>query len=288
MKLAVVLAGSAFALAGGAAPRGELVSYWDDCGVPAVWVMHPDGSSRVRLTSGANAKRGAFSPDGRSVAFDGGPAGAGFSTNFDIHLVGVDGRGRRSLTRGPARDTGAHWSSDGRRILFTRRAGDAAPASLWVVPVSGGAPRRLRAGSSGVWSPNGRRLAFAGSVGSQAEVFVGPADGRRARRVTRTRAGEYPEAWSPDGRLVLVTRVSASTPTSDVYSLEVATGRMHRLTTALGFDQGAAWAPDGKRILFTSERTGRPRVFVMDADGSDEREIPPRSAGCGETASSWR
>jgi len=48
---------------------------------------------------------------------------------------------------------------------------------------------------------------------------------------------------------------------------------MRRLTRARGEDTAGAWSPDGSRIVFTSERTGRPQVFVMNADGSRQRNI---------------
>jgi len=39
-----------------------------------------------------------------------------------------------------------------------------------------------------------------------------------------------------------------------------------------------AWSPDGKRIVFDSRRGGDWDIFVMDADGSNERQLT-RSEG---------
>ena len=36
-----------------------------------------------------------------------------------------------------------------------------------------------------------------------------------------------------------------------------------------GADANPAWSPKGDRIAFESNRTGKPEIWVMNADGSD-------------------
>jgi TolB protein len=38
-------------------------------------------------------------------------------------------------------------------------------------------------------------------------------------------------------------------------------------------DEVPAWFPDGKRIVFQSTRTGRMELWVMNADGSEPRQL---------------
>ncbi|HMA45761.1 MAG TPA: hypothetical protein VKP11_00900, partial [Frankiaceae bacterium] len=47
-----------------------------------------------------------------------------------------------------------------------------------------------------------------------------------------------------------------------------------QLTTSAGPDQDPSWSPDGRQIAFSSERNGPRQIFVMNADGSDQRPIP--------------
>jgi dipeptidyl aminopeptidase/acylaminoacyl peptidase len=34
------------------------------------------------------------------------------------------------------------------------------------------------------------------------------------------------------------------------------------------------WSPDGQRISFSSDRDGDSEIYVMNADGSDQRRLP--------------
>jgi Tol biopolymer transport system component len=248
--------------------------------------MRPDGSRKHRLTDGpGSAKRGALSPDGRWIAFDGAPGwDRGDNSDFDIQLMRADGTQRRRLTRTPDRDTGAAWSPDGRLIAFTRRPGETGPYAIWVVRPDGGGMRRLRSGGFPAWAPDGRRLAFAQRFRGQFDLYTLDLRTRAVTHLTRTPGDEFPAAWSPDGRWLLLTRYARFSPDWDVYRLELATGSVRRLTWT-GTDDAAAWSPDGSRVLFTTNRTGRAQVFVMRPDGSRQRSVSRNRTN--EYATSW-
>jgi TolB protein len=55
-----------------------------------------------------------------------------------------------------------------------------------------------------------------------------------------------------------------------------------RLTSAPGVDTSPSYSPDGSRIVFESDRSGTQQLYVMGADGSDQRRI---SFGGGRYAS---
>jgi dipeptidyl aminopeptidase/acylaminoacyl peptidase len=104
-------------------------------------------------------------------------------------------------------------SPDGRTIVFalTEPDYDAAKQSvdLWLVPASGGEPRRLtftKAPESGaVWSPDGSRLAFVTKrEGDEAQqVYVMPMSGGEAQRITDVAGGAANPQWRPDGKAIL-------------------------------------------------------------------------------------
>ncbi|GIH95513.1 PDZ domain-containing protein [Planobispora siamensis] len=82
----------------------------------------------------------------------------------------------------------------------------AAEDDLWMVPASGGRAFRLTAGVAEAgyprFSPRGDQLAFAGREEGPEEVYVMPADGGSARRVTYHGVRSTVTGWDPDGAIV--------------------------------------------------------------------------------------
>jgi TolB protein len=99
------------------------------------------------------------------------------------------------------------------------------------------------------------------------------ADGRQPTRLT-THPGvdQFPD-WSPDGRRIVFRR------DLDIYVMELATGAVSRLTAAPPLNQMAAWSPNGQQLVFMSARDGYPSIFLMNADGSDQRNLTPKTPG---------
>src|SRR4051794_380084 len=151
-----------------------------------VYVQRLDGGAAVRLTRGErHAGYPAWSPDGRRVAFDSDRSG-----DFEVYVVGVDGRGLTNLTNRPdAFDFGAAWSPDGSRIAWVSNrdharapvtCGDACEFELFTMRADGRDLRRVTRGGDAPelppsWSPDGKRLAFASW--DRGRVYVVPAAG---------------------------------------------------------------------------------------------------------------
>jgi hypothetical protein len=58
-----------------------------------------------------------------------------------------------------------------------------------------------------------------------------------------------------------------------------------QLTDTPRFDENPAWSPDGTQIAFQTERDGNFEIYVMNADGSNQRPLASHSAG--EFCPSW-
>ncbi len=64
----------------------------------------------------------------------------------------------------------------------------------------------------------------------------------------------------------------------DIYSWYADGSGMQRLTNT-GHESLPAWSPDGRKIAFVSGRTGLPRIWVMNADGSGQVALDSTVAG---------
>jgi Tol biopolymer transport system component len=59
----------------------------------------------------------------------------------------------------------------------------------------------------------------------------------------------------------------------DVWSINADGTGLTRLTRSPGPDFDATWSPDGARIAFRSERNGDPEIWLMNANGSGQRQL---------------
>ena len=63
----------------------------------------------------------------------------------------------------------------------------------------------------------------------------------------------------------------------ELYLSTAAGGRVPLTANGAG-DYGAVWSPDGSRLAFVSDRDGDEEVWVVDADGTDARQLTPTAA----------
>ena len=96
-----------------------------------------------------------------------------------------------------------HPTIHGETIVFV------ADDDLWTVSAAGGVARRLTAGlsepSTPCLSPDGKLLAFVGRDEQHPEVYVMPAEGGPARRLTWLGTDTLVRGWTPAGEIVYVT-----------------------------------------------------------------------------------
>jgi Tol biopolymer transport system component/imidazolonepropionase-like amidohydrolase len=76
---------------------------------------------------------------------------------------------------------------------------------------------------------------------------------------------------SPDGQTIVFDMLG------DIYTLPINGGKATRLTTGKAMNIQPRFSPDGQQIAFTSDRAGGDNIWVMDADGSNPRQITKES-----------
>ena len=163
------------------------------------------------------------------------------------------------------------FSPDGKRIAFvqakfvTKPDGGRLyqPATLQIMPTSGGPSTQLTQGKLSVekprWSPDGRRIAFLDATGArQARLCVVAVSSGKVKRLTKPEVfGEI--AWSPDGKTLAYFRLKEGKKSShypewegDVYVISATGGAPKRITYTLEHEWEIAWTPDGNRLTFAT------------------------------------
>ena len=123
---------------------------------------------------------------------------------------------------------------------------------VWTVPRTGGIARRLTSNLGPVGrtivSPDGNLVAFTGTEEAHAEVYVMPADGGPARRVTYLGATTSVRGWTPDLRVIFITDATRANRGDYVISaIDPGGGVPEPIPVGPGTD--LAYAPDAKGIV---------------------------------------
>jgi TolB protein len=178
------------------------------------------------------------------------------------------------------------WSPDGAFVVFYASA-TAGGNQLFTLPAGARnqEPASMQYNGSGLlgqfptWLSN-RRVAYSGcgyqwGSGGLCGIWSLNSDGTDPQRVTDT--GDDRPTDSGAGRLLFTRQAGGNT---DVYVTSDTGGPAVNLTNNPNQDFGASFAPDGRSIAFMSNRDGW-GIWVMNADGSDQRKLASVSGGFG-------
>ena len=243
-----------------AAPKGGAVAWvLDQRGARNIWVAEaPDYKGR-QLTSyrdddGQEIAELAWTPDGKSLVY---VHGGDFETRRD-------NPNPASLAQGVEQD-------------------------IWIVPVSGGSPRKVAEGNGPAVSPQGDRLAFL----KKNELWsTGMNDGDKPVQLMHEKGNTGELRWSPDGsRLAFV---SVRTDHSFIGLYDAGAKSVGFLDPSLDRDGNPSWSPDGKQVAFIRipvstrafsfgpVRTAQPwSIRLADGDTGKGRELWRASEGPG-------
>ena len=214
-----------------------------------------------------------WSPDGRRLVFvrdqvDGGSA---------LWIVGADGAGLRSLTRGRrAFDMHPSWSPRGDRIAFDRDWGEEQEdhRDVYTIRADGTGLRRLTKGGwnlTPAWSPRATTIAWGRSWRGNEQIWIMRADGKRKRRVTPGFAnGDADPTFSPDARRIAYMG-STATIGATIWIKTTRGGRPRHLVRANSGDPD--WSPDGRWIAFELIRGKATDLYLVRPDGTGLRPI---------------
>jgi TolB protein len=179
-------------------------------------------------------------------------------------------------------------NAEGRRLLYRAR-------------LDGSAPEVLGLGYEGTRPqarPDGQALVYASipTAESPAQLMLVDDPTQPATRLSPPGSpAEREGAWSPDGTR-LAFHSQAEDASGDVFVAQVQ-GRLlenrRNLTPRqpgdplISPDVTPAWSPDGTRLAFTSYRSGSPALWVMNADGSQLRQLTETSPQHGDYFPTW-
>ncbi len=126
---------------------------------------------------------------------------------------------------------------------------------------------------SPAWSPDGEWLAYVSFEGRVSAIYVQRVRTGERRRVSARAGINGAPAFSPDGGRLALT-LSGSGGNLDIYTLDLATQMLTRITDDPAIDTEPEWSRDGAALFFTSDRAGGPQIYRLQlAAGERPRRV---------------
>jgi Tol biopolymer transport system component len=241
------------------------------------------------------ASMGAYSHDGRRLALRERVIINGVDSNNvqGVKVMAADGTdGRRIFFEENTAAMSPQWSPDDRSLVVGVGGGFQTrntPARIVMMQADGSNPRTLTSASGAGFpsmSPDGKRLVFRiwGPGPDERGLRILSLDTGAIARLTSSEYDTFP-GWSPAGDVIAFS--SWRNGDYDIYTIRPDGTGVKQLTTTAGNDAHSSWSPDGQYLMFSSSRfgfkdeaplfDGQPQpygeIFVMRADGSDQRQL---------------
>src|SRR5271165_2635058 len=227
----------------------------------SLWLSAADGSQRLQLTlPPLHAWMPHWSPDGKQIAFFGGPP----NTSFRIYVVPFESGGVKQVTHGESSadfgETFFDWSPDGASIVFASSGSPAAGENrLRQVNLRTGAVSTIPGTEQMFvphWSPNGRLIA--GLAGSKSNVTIYDIATRKQTEVSSMQSG-WP-SWSRDGESLFFSAEQA------LWRYRVRDGKLEKVTSIEKMQIGGqGWfGPGLNDTLITSHSIGTDEIYALE------------------------
>jgi dipeptidyl aminopeptidase/acylaminoacyl peptidase len=268
------------------APDSKKIAFVSDRGgAGQVWLMDPDGAHARQVTNlSTEAGDVVFSPNGKQVFF----------TSNVYPECADDACNKKRLEADRASKVKAriytsllyrHWNEwrDARRkhILVADLAGgavrDLTPGTRDVPPFSLGGPDDFAV------SPDGEELCYVmnpdpePATSTNSELYVVPASGGEATKITVNVGADASPRYSPDGKHIAYRAQVRGGYESDrwrLVAMQRDTGESVILTESLDRSVSSlTWSPDSTRLFFTVEDRGRKVVQMIPVTGGGIRVI---------------
>jgi Tol biopolymer transport system component len=147
--------------------------------------------------------------------------------------------------------------------------------NVWTLDIVSGTLTHLTTSgrtSKAIWTPDGKRITFAGSSAGADNLFWMPAGGGTAEPLTTGGLLLSPGSWSPDGRTLAFVRVQAETG-MDVMAMSVDGDRRPTAILATRFNEAyPEFSPDGRYLAYVSNDTDTNEVYVQPYPGPGPRK----------------
>lgn len=241
--------------------RGHIYFSMPDAKSSSIFVIEPDAATEPAFVI-ADASQPAVSPLGDRLAFH----------SLRSDMLGLGGAllvsGERLRFANNVEDMLPDWNPIGDQLVFaSTREGDRKGRIYHVWADGRGDAQAIGFGRDPAWHPGADQIVLKGcdAQSGSCGLYLMRIDGSERAALTDN-PGDGRPAWSPDGSTV-VFMSDQRDGNWEIYSVEVSSGAVTRLTNDPANDGLPTFSPDGKRIAFISNRAGVWAIWLMSTQG---------------------
>ena len=252
-------------------------------GVESILTVPALGGMQHLLYRGQASMGGglSWSPDGNSIAYVASPSGD--RTRSTISLLSLADYSTREITSPPPGylDRSPMFSPDGMRLAFIRSTIAGVSNDIYVMPTSGGNPKRLTFDhrpimGSPAWTADGREIIFSSDRGAATGLWRVSATGCIPAPVAGPVGAAVWPSIPTNGKHTLVYQQGVFK--SNVWRLDLRDPVHHErppvpIVSEKGDKMRPELSPDGKTIAFESNRLGFWDLWTCDLEKGDCNQI---------------
>ena len=243
-----------------------------------IWWMNANGSSQTQLTPAASMSHPSWSPDGTMVAHY-------RDTNHDIYRVNYpNGAGSTRITRGadvPVTNTNLKWARDknGNQIILLQPNSAGGNGDIYYINPTGALPvvwptgyTAISQNSSSAWDGEADFTTMIPRI----LTLVWPATGTYTLQPYRGpdgKWGAFDLSQAADNRFGAIGEWSLSRLSLRLILADGSDWLDYNGDPASGAPLATPVSVSGSKIAFESSRDGNPEIYLMDADGKNQKRL---------------
>lgn len=264
-------------------PGWILFSNYGSGYLESINIIHTSGKGSRELFKSENPNQletPFWRPDGQWIAFVGHPLN---KAGNDIYIVRQDGSELTRLTYTKGIKRANSWSSDGKWIIYSQTIGEPrqAEVDLYEIEVETRFIRQITNTEgiyehSPVYSPGGDEIVYSSKKegpGQEFHLYIMNRNGSDVRQISEIPI--FSGMISPDGEKIAY---SSSDDCEDIYTIDLTTNKVIRLTDLPGSERHPSWSSDNQWLAFmASEVCGNGvtggDIYIVRIDGKGLKKL---------------
>mgnify|MGYP000889828828 CR=1 FL=1 len=232
-----------------------------------IYLISPDGEEIIKWHD-SNPEAPAWSPDGKWIAF---------SDGAQIYKKKIDGDSLTQLTF-KGKNFFPSWSPDGKWIVFDSWIPeDMAFYGIVKIDVYGNGGILLRYDIKEgdmrmpTWKDNSTIIyARYSSSFYSTEIFSFDLNSEKESRLTFNEADDYYPKYS-NNKIAFTSILRIDKPDFGLWTMDDDGSNLRRIIETTAYS--CNWSPDGKYIVFTDASAENGRLWIINSDGSNKRQL---------------